>query len=165
MQEKEKETVKNVRSITNNVQKLGGEQTYNNFEEKLRNLKDQSKQRTAIISQLKYDKFVLNSKCDNKSRFQQSAQRKSFTLQKLKEKPQFMITLNSQDDQQQVMEDSKSQPADIQEKLKIAKESIKSKLDKFNLRKAVRKELRKTKATILRLIPENKNEQECGPYI
>ena len=33
------------------------------------------------------------------------------------------------------MEDSKSQPAETQERLKIAKESIKSKFDKFNSRK------------------------------
>ena len=42
-QEKEKEAVKKVRSIINNVQKLGGEWTLNNFEEKFRNLKDPSK--------------------------------------------------------------------------------------------------------------------------
>ena len=77
---------------------------------------------------------MLKSKCDSKSRFQQSAQGKAFTLQELKENLQF-ITLNSQHDQQQVMEDSKRQPAEIQERLQIAKESIKSKLDKFNSRK------------------------------
>ena len=42
-QEKEKEAVKKVKSIINNVQKLGGEWTLNNFEEKFRNLKDPSK--------------------------------------------------------------------------------------------------------------------------
>ena len=41
--EKEKEAVKKVKSIINNVQKLGGEWTLNNFEEKFRNLKDPSK--------------------------------------------------------------------------------------------------------------------------
>ena len=108
-------------------------------------MKDPSKQRTAIIDQLKYHKFVLKSKCDRKSRFQQSAQGKAFTLQELKENLQFIITLNSQDDQQQVMEDSKRQPAEIQERLKIAKESIKCKLEKFNSRKKHRKKLTKIK--------------------
>ena len=42
-QEKEKEAVKKVKSIINNVQKPGGEWTLNNFEEKFRNLKDPSK--------------------------------------------------------------------------------------------------------------------------
>ena len=42
-QEKEKEAVKKVKSIINNVQKLGGEWTLDNFEEKFRNLKDPSK--------------------------------------------------------------------------------------------------------------------------
>ena len=42
-QEKEKEAVKKVKSIINNVQKLGGEWTLNNFEVKFRNLKDPSK--------------------------------------------------------------------------------------------------------------------------
>ena len=42
-QEKEKDAVKKVKSIINNVQKLGGEWTLNNFEEKFRNLKDPSK--------------------------------------------------------------------------------------------------------------------------
>ena len=145
-QEKEKEAVKKVRSIINNVHKLGGEWTLNNFDEKFRNLKDPSKQRTAIIDQLKYHKFVLKSKCDRKSRFQQSAQGKSFTLQELKENLQFIITLNSQDYQQQVMKDSKRQPAEIQETLKIAKESVKCTLDKSNTRKnIVRKKLTKIK--------------------
>ena len=91
--------MKKVLSITNYEQELGGEWTLSKFEEKFRNLKDQSKQRTAIINQLKYNKFVLKSKCDHKSRFQQSAQGKAFILQELKENLQFIITLNSQDDQ------------------------------------------------------------------
>ena len=75
---------------------------------------------------------MLKAKLDSKSKFQQSAQEKAFTLHELKENLQFIITLNSQNDQQQVIEGSKRQPADLQERLKIAKESIKSKLDKFN---------------------------------
>ena len=82
-------------------------------------------------------------------------------MQELKKNLQFIITLNSQDDQQQVMEDSKKQPAEIQERLQIAKESIKSKLDKFNSRKKHgQKKVNKNKSTILRLMPEdlvNKN--------
>ena len=78
-----------------------------NFEEKLRILKDPSKQRTAIINQLKYHKFVLKSKCDNKSRFQQSAQGRAFTLQELKKNLQYIITVNAEGDQQQVIEDTK----------------------------------------------------------
>ena len=99
---------------------------------------------------------MLKSKCDRKSRFQQSAQGKAFTSQELKKNLQFIITLNSQDDQQRVMEDSKKQPAEIQERLQIAKESIKSKLAKFNSRKKHgQKKLNKNKSTILRLMPED----------
>ena len=49
-QENEKEAVKKVKSIINNVQKLGEEWALNNFEEKFRNLKDPRKQKTAIIN-------------------------------------------------------------------------------------------------------------------
>ena len=82
--EKKRETLKKTRSIIDGVQELGGEQTLDNFEEKLRNLKDSSTQRTAIINQLKYHKFVLKLKCDHKSRFQQGAQRRALTFQELK---------------------------------------------------------------------------------
>ena len=82
--EKKGETLKKTRSIIDGVQKLGGEQTLDNFEEKLRNLKDPSTQRTAIINQLKYHKFVLKLKCDHKSRFQQGAQGRALTFQELK---------------------------------------------------------------------------------
>ena len=132
-----------------------------NFEEKLRNLKDPSKQRTAIINQLKYHKFVLKSKCDNKSRFQQSAQGRAFTLQELKKNVQYIITVNAEGDQQQVIDDTKRQPDEIQKRLKLAKKSIKSKLDKFNSRKKHNKEnVSKNKVAANHLIPEdlvNKN--------
>ena len=106
-----------------------------NFEEKLRNLKDPSKQRTAIINQLNYHKFVLKSKRDNKSRFQQSAQGRAFTFQELKKNLQYIITVKAKGDQQQDIDDTKRQPGQIQERLKIANKSIKSKLGKFNSRK------------------------------
>ena len=112
---------------------------------KLRNAEDPSKQRTAIINQLKYHKVVLKSNCDNKSRFKQSAQARAFTLQELKKNLQYIITVNSEGDQQQVIDDTKRQPGEIQERLKIAKESIKSMLDKFNSRK---KQVRKTSVKI-----------------
>ena len=147
--------------MINNVQKHGGERTLINFEEKFRNLRDPSKQRAAIINHFKYQKFLLKSMCDSKSKSQQSAQGKAFALQELKGNLQFIILLNSQDDQQQFMEDSKRQPAEIQERLKIAKESIKCKLEKFNLRKKYsKKKVNKNKTTILCLVPEdsvNKN--------
>ena len=79
----------------------------NNFEEKLKILKDPSKQRTVIINQLKYQKFVLKSKGDNKSRFQQSAQGTAFTLQELKKNLQYIIIVNTEGDQQQVIDDTK----------------------------------------------------------
>ena len=82
----------------------------NNFEEKLRILKDPSKQRTAVINQLKYHKFVLQSKCDNKSRFQQSAQGRASILQELKKNFQYIITVNTEGDQQQFIDDNKRQP-------------------------------------------------------
>ena len=47
-----------------------------NYEEKFRNTKDRNRQITGFINQLKYRKFLFKSKCDNKSRFQQSAQGK-----------------------------------------------------------------------------------------
>ena len=67
--EKERKTLKKTRSIIDGVQKLEGELTLDNSEEKLRNLKDPSKQKITILNQLKYHKFVLKSKCGNKSRF------------------------------------------------------------------------------------------------
>ena len=160
-QEKERETLNKTRSIIDSVQKLGGEWTLDNFEEKLRNLKDPSKQRTAIINQLKYHKFVLKSKCDNKSKFQQSAQGRAFTLQVLKKNLLYIITVNAEGDQQQVIDDTKRQPDEIQERLKLAKKSIKSKLDKFNSRKKHnKKNVSKNKVAANRLMPEdlvNKN--------
>ena len=106
---------------------------------KLRNVEDPRKQRTAIINQLKYHKVVLKSNCDNKSRFKQSAQARAFTLQELKKNLQYIITVNSEGDQQQVIDDTKRQPGEMQGRLKIAKESIKSMLDKFNSRKKTSK--------------------------
>ena len=47
-----------------------------NYEEKFRNTKDRNSQITGFINQLKYRKFLFKSKCDNESRFQQSAQGK-----------------------------------------------------------------------------------------
>ena len=133
---RKRETLKKTRSIINGLQKLGEEWTLNNFEEKLRNLKQPSKQRTKIINQIKYRKFVLKSKWGNKIRFQQSAQGRAFSLQELKNNLQYVITVNAEGDQQQVVDDTQRQPG---ERLKIAKESIKSKLDKFNSRKKNRK--------------------------
>ena len=132
-----------------------------NFEEKLRNLKDPSKQRTAIINQLKYHKFVLKSKRDNKSRFQQSAQGRAFTFQELKKNLRYIITVNAKGDQQQVIDDFKRQPGQIQERLKIANKLIKSKLGKFNSRKKHnKKNVSKKEVAANRLMPEdlvNKN--------
>ena len=51
----------------------------------------------------------------------------------------------SEGGQQQVMEGTKQQPDEIEERLKIVKESIKSKLDKFNLSKQTSKKSIKTK--------------------
>ena len=56
-----------------------------------------------------------------------------------------ILTVNSEGDQQQVIDDTQRQPGEIQEKLKLAKESVKSMLDKFNSRK---KQLRKTSVKI-----------------
>ena len=52
-------------------------------------------------------------------------------MQGLKKNFRYIITVNSKGDQQ-VIDDAKRQPHEIQERLKVAKESIKSKLDKFN---------------------------------
>ena len=132
-----------------------------NFEEKLRNLKDPSKQRTAIINQLNYHKFVLKSKRDNKSRFQQSAQGRAFTFQELKKNLRYIITVNAKGDQQQVIDDTKRQPGQIQERLKIANKLIKSKLGKFNSRKKHnKKNVSKKEVAANHLMPEdlvNKN--------
>ena len=76
--------------------------------------------------------FVLKSKCNSKSRFYQSAQGRAFTLQELKKNFHYILTVNAEGDQQQVIDDTKRQPGEIQERLKKPKESIKSKLDKFN---------------------------------
>ena len=138
-----------------------------NIEEKLRNLKDSSKQRIAIINQLKCHKFVLKPKCDNKSRFQQSAQGRAFTSQELKKNHNisYIITTNAEGDQQQVIDDTKRQPGDLQEWLKVAKESIKSKLDKFNSRKKNTISKTSLKKSCRQLFnARGFSQQECGPY-
>ena len=56
---------------------------------------------------------MLKSKCDNKSRFQQSAQGRAFKLQELKKNLQYIITANAEGDQQQVIDDTKRQPGEI----------------------------------------------------
>ena len=101
-----------------------------------KDIDERIKQRTKIINQIKYRTFVLKSKWGNKIRFQQSAQGRAFSLQELKNNLQYVITVNAEGDQQQVVDDTQRQTG---ERLKIAKESIKSKLDKFNSRKKNRK--------------------------
>ena len=77
----------------------------------------------------------LNSKCDNNnnSRFQQSAHRRAFTLQELQKNFRYIITANALGDQQQVIDGSKKQPGEIQERLKVAKESINKNVSKIKL--------------------------------
>ena len=67
----------------------------------------------------------------------------------------------SEGGQQQVMKGTKQQPDEIEERLKIVKESIKSKLDKFNLSKQTSKKSIKTK---LLLNARGFSQQECGRY-
>ena len=71
------------------------------------------------------------------------------------------MNVMSEGGQQQVMEGTKQQPDEIEEKLKIVKESIKSKLDKFNLSKQTSKKSIKTK---LLLNARGFSQQECGRY-
>ena len=47
---------------------------------------------------------MLQSKCDNKSRFQQSAQGRAFTLEELKKNLWYIMTVNAEGDQQQVID-------------------------------------------------------------
>ena len=104
---------------------------------------------------------MLKSKRDNKSRFQQSAQGRAFTFQELKKNLRYIITVNAKGDQQQVIDDTKRQPGQIQERLKIANKLIKSKLGKFNSRKKHnKKNVSKKEAAANCLMPEdlvNKN--------
>ena len=81
-------------------------------------------------------------------------------MQELKKNLQYIITVNAEGDQQQVIDDTKRQPDQIQERLKLAKKSIRSKLDKFNSRKNNTKNVSKNKVAVNRLMPEdlvNKN--------
>ena len=110
---RKRETLKETRSIIDGVQNLGGESALDNYEGELRNLKGPSKQRTAIINQLKYHRSVLKSKCDNKSRFQQSAQGRTFTLQEMKKNLQYIITVNAEGNQQQAIDNTKRQRGEI----------------------------------------------------
>ena len=71
------------------------------------------------------------------------------------------MNVMSEGGQQQVMEGTKQQPDEIEERLKIVKESIKSKLDKFNLSKQTSKKSIKTK---LLLNARGFSQQECGRY-
>ena len=66
-----------------------------------------------------------------RKKIQQSAQGRAFTLQKLKKS---FITLISEGDQWHVIEESRRKEAEIQKRLTIAKESIKSKVQKSNSR-------------------------------
>ena len=61
-------------------------------------------------------------------------------MEELKKNLQYTITANAEGDEEQVIDDNKRQPDEIQERLKVAKVLIKSKLDKFNSRKKHNKE-------------------------
>ena len=86
------------------MQECGGEWSLTNFEEKYNKLKDANSQRNALICQLKYHKFVLKSKCDDKKRFQQTVQGRPYSLSDLKEDLFYIIQYNEDDDQQPILE-------------------------------------------------------------
>ena len=86
------------------MQECGGEWSLTNFEEKYNKLKDANSQQNALICQLKYHKFVLKSKCDDKKRFQQTVQGPAYSLSELQENLFHIIQYNEDDGQQPILE-------------------------------------------------------------
>ena len=117
------------------MQECGCEWSLTNFEEKYNKLKDANSQRNALICQLKYYKFVLKSKCDDKKRFQQTVQGRAYSLSELKENLLHIIQYNEDDGPQPILEQQQMSVVEMQEKLKLAKETIKLKLEKLKNRK------------------------------
>ena len=84
-----------------------------------------------MICQLNYHKFVLKSKCDDKKRYQGRA----YNLSELNENPLHIIQYNEDDGPQPILEQQQMSVVEMQEKLKLAKEAIKLKLEKLKNRK------------------------------
>ena len=134
-QEKERDALKRTRTIIAELQECGCEWSLTNIEEKYNKLKDANSQRNALICQLKYYKFVLKSKCDDKKRFQQTVQGRAYSLSELKENLFHIIQYNEDDSPQPILEQQQMSVVEMQEKLKLAKETIKLKLEKLRNRK------------------------------
>ena len=146
-QEKERDASKRTRTIIAELQECGGEWSLINFEEKYNKLKDANSQRNTLICQLRYHKLVLQSKCDDKKRFQQTVQGRAYTLSELKENLLHIIQFNEDDGPQPIVEQQQMSVVEMQEKLKLAKEAIKRKPEKLKNRKKSKESVknRKTK--------------------
>ena len=135
MLEKERDALKRTKTIIGKLQECGGEWSLINFEEKYNKLTDANKQRNALICQLKYHKFVFKSKYGDKKRFQQTVHGRAYSLSELKEKLLHIIQYNKDDGPQPILEQQQIPVAEMQEKLKLAKEAIKLKPEKLKNRK------------------------------
>ena len=83
--EKEKKLIERKRKIIADINELGGEwTTKSEVEDRTVQMNDESAQRSALIAQLKYQKFVLGAKSDDKRCFQQSSGGRVFSVEELK---------------------------------------------------------------------------------
>ena len=128
---------------------MWGEWSLTNFEEKYNKLKDANSQRNALICHLKYHKFVLKSKSDGKKRFQETVQGRTYILSEIKENLLHIIQDNEDDAPQPILEQQQMSVVKMQEKLKLAKEPIKLKLEKLKNRKKSKPRVKNTKSKFM----------------
>ena len=145
VQEKERDALKRTRTIIGELQECGCEWSLTNIEEKYNKLKDANSQRNALICQLKYHKFVLKSKCDDKKRFQQTVQGQVYSLSELKENLLHIIQYNEDDAPQSIFEQQQMLVVEMQEKLNLAKVAIKLEREKLKNRKKSKPSVKKGK--------------------
>ena len=86
VQEKERDTIKRTRIIIVDLQECGGEWFLKKLSGKCK-LEEASSQQNTLICQLKNQKFLFKSKCDDKKRFQQTEEGRAYSLSKVKENP------------------------------------------------------------------------------
>ena len=94
--EKEKKLIERKRKIIADINELGGElTTKSEVEDRTVQMNDESAQRSALIAQLKYQKFVLGAKSDDKRCFQQSSGGRVFSVEELKKNLEQVLERNS----------------------------------------------------------------------
>ena len=150
-EEKEKRKEKeNKSNLIKEIQKYSGEWT--SREDVIFNLKkinNDSSKRTALVTQLKFQKFVLGAKTDDKSKFQQQSKGKVFSVEELTENLIHILDFNRAENETEPSESSISGLAvEAQRKnnLEKIKSSIKKSLDDLKLRNLAKQSTRSEKS-------------------